>query len=85
MSTTPAESRSSAERTRRHRLRRRQGTRCVTVDVNQGELDALIVRGHLAEEERDDGAAIKKAIEAVLSDIELDLLFETAEGTRARV
>jgi hypothetical protein len=31
------------------------------------------------------GAAIKKAIEAVLYDIELDLQSETAERTRARV
>jgi hypothetical protein len=85
VSTTPAESRSSAERTRRHRKRRRQGTRCVTVDVNQGELGALIVRGYLAEEERGSSAALKEAIEAVLSDIELDLQSETGERTRARV
>jgi hypothetical protein len=85
MSTTPAESRSSAARTRRHRDRRRQGTRCVTVDVNQTERDALVVRGYLPAEERDSGAALKKAIEAVLSDIELDLQSETAERTRARV
>ena len=61
MSTTSAETRSSAARTRRLRERRRQGTRCVTVDVNQGELDALIVRGYLAEEERGDGAAVPLA------------------------
>ena len=84
MSTAPANSQSSAARTRRHRERRRQGTRCVTVDVNPNELDALVVRGYLAEEERDTGAALKKAIEAVLSDIEFDLQFETAERTDAR-
>jgi hypothetical protein len=55
------------------------------VDVNQGELDALIVRGYLAEEERGSSAALKEAIEAVLSDIELELQSETAERTRARV
>jgi hypothetical protein len=85
MSTTTAESRSSAARTRRLRERRRQGTRCVMVDVNQSERDALVVRGYLAEEERDSGAALKQAIEAVLSDIELDLQSETAERSRARV
>ena len=84
MSTTPA-SRSSAARMTRHRERRRQGTRCVTVDVSQSELDALVVRGYLSEGERDDGVALKKAIEAVLSDIELDVQSETAERTRARV
>jgi hypothetical protein len=53
--------------------------------VSQGELDALIVRRYLAEQERGDRLAIKKAIEAVLSDIELDLQSETGERTRARV
>ena len=84
MSTTPA-SRSSAARMTRHRERRRQGTRCVTVDVSQSELDALVVRGYLSEGERDDGVALKKAIEAVLSDIDLDVQSETAERTRSRV
>jgi hypothetical protein len=80
MSTTPAESRSSAARTRRLRERRRQGTRCVMVDVNQGEVDALIVRGYLAEEERNNGAAIKKAIEGVISDMVFELQSEIAAG-----
>jgi hypothetical protein len=83
MSTTPAE-RSSAARMTRHRARRRQGTRCVTVAVSQSERDALVVRGYLSEEDRDNGAAIKKAIEGVLSDIELDLQYETAERSRTR-
>ena len=69
----------------RHRERRRQGTRCVTVDVSQSERDALVVRGYLSEEERDNGTAIKKAIETVLSDIELDVQSQTAERGRARV
>jgi hypothetical protein len=84
MSTTPTALGSSASRMKRHRERRRQGTRCVTVNVSQGELDALLVRGYLSEEERDDGAAIKKEIEGVLSDIELDLQYETAERSHAR-
>ena len=83
MSITPA-SRSSAARMTRHRETRRQGTRCVTLDVSQSERDALVVRGYLSEEERDNGAALKKAIEAVLSDIELDLQCETAERSHAR-
>jgi hypothetical protein len=66
MSTMPAE-RSSAARMTRHRERRRQGTRCVTVDVSKSERDSLVVRGYLSEEDRDNGAAIKKAIEGVLS------------------
>jgi hypothetical protein len=85
MTSNPTESASSTERSRRHRARRRRGTRCVMVDVSRGELDALVVRGYLPEHERGSGAAIKKAIEAVLSDIELDLQSETAERSRARV
>ena len=85
MSTIPAEARSSAARTRRLRERRRRGTRCVTVDVNQSERDALVVRGYLSEEERDNGAAIKKAIEGVISDMVFELQSETAERRRARV
>jgi hypothetical protein len=85
MSPTPPEPRSSAARTRRLRERRRQGTRCVTVEVSQSERDALIVRGYLSEQERDNGAAIKKAIEGVISDLVFELQSETAERSRARV
>ena len=83
MSTTPTTLGSSASRMKRHRERRRQGTRCVTVNVSQGELDVLLVRGYLSEEERDNGAAIKKAIEGVISDLVFELQSETAERSRA--
>jgi hypothetical protein len=42
-------------------------------------------QGLLAEEERDNGAAIKKAIEGVISDMAFELQSETAERGRARV
>src|SRR6476660_6520968 len=61
MSTTPA-SRSSAARMTRHRERRRQGTRCITVDVSQSERDALMVRGYLSEGERDNGVHSKRRL-----------------------
>jgi hypothetical protein len=48
------------------------------LDVNRRELDTLVVRGYLPEEERGSGAAIKKAIETVLSDMEFELQSETA-------
>jgi hypothetical protein len=83
MSTTPA-SRPSAARMTRHRERRRQGSHCITIDVSQSERNALVVSGYLSEEDGENGAAIKKAIEAVLSDIELDVQSETAERNRAR-
>jgi hypothetical protein len=62
-------SRSSASRMKHHRESSRQGTRCVTVEVSQSERDALVGRSYLSEEDRDNGTAIKKAIEGVLSDI----------------
>jgi hypothetical protein len=40
---------------------------------------AIVLRGYLGEDRRGDGAAIKKAIEAVLSDIELDVQSESEE------
>jgi hypothetical protein len=55
------------------------------VELNQDELAALIVRGYLVEEERDNGTAIKKAIEGVVSDMAFELQSETAERSRARV
>jgi hypothetical protein len=80
-----AGSRSSTQRRKRHRQRRHRGTRCITVDVNQGELDALVLRGYLSEDQRGDVDSIKKAIEGVLSDIVFELQSETAERSRARV
>ena len=77
VSTVSTQSRSSAERTRRHRKRRRQGTRCIMVDVSGTEVSALIAKGYLPEEVRSDPKAIKAAIEGVLS----DMGFELEQGT----
>jgi hypothetical protein len=77
MFTDKTASRSSALRTERYRARRRQGTRCVTVDVNESEIAALVVKGYLAEGGRRDATAIKAAVEMVLSDMAFELLQET--------
>ena len=55
------------------------------MDINQIECDALVVRSYLSEEERDNGGAIKKAIEGVISHMVFELQSETAERSRARV
>jgi hypothetical protein len=56
------------------------------VDINQSELGALVARGYLPEHERGSGAALRKAIEGVLSDLVFELQSEAAERTRpARV
>ena len=80
MTTTPSGAPSSTERSRRHRQRRRRGTRCITVAVNELELSALIFKGYLPEEDRNDAEAIKAAIEGVISDIAFDL----QQGTSTR-
>jgi hypothetical protein len=73
MSTTLTKSSSSAERTKRHRNRRRQGTRCIIVDVSALEISALVGRGYLPEEAKSDPKVIKAAIGGVISDMAFEL------------
>jgi len=76
--------RSSAARTKRYRARRRQGTRCTTVYVNESEVGALVARGYLPEEARGDPVAIKAAIEGVISDLAFELEQERSKGMGLR-
>jgi len=50
------------------------------VAVDELEVSALIFKGYLAEEDRNDAEAIKAAIEGVISDIAFDL----QQGTSTR-
>ena len=80
---TPASSALSpaAARMRRHRQRRRKGLRTILVDVRESEIDELIRRGHLAEAERNDRIAVRRAIHRFL-----DLsLAPPSRATRAEV
>ncbi len=52
----------AAERMRRHRERRRDGMRCLIVELHQTEIDALVRRGLLKEETRNDQNAIADAL-----------------------
>ena len=52
----------AAERMRRHRERRRDGLRCVTLDVHDGEIDALARRGFLKSDARNDLRSIEMAL-----------------------
>jgi len=56
----------SAERMQRHRRRRKKGLRCVMLEVRDRELDALVLRGHLQELERDDVGAVRRAFHRFL-------------------
>ena len=57
---------SAAERMRRHRERRRDGLRCVRIELRETEIDALVHRGLLKAETRNDPRAVKEALYAYL-------------------
>ena len=54
--------RTGAERMRRHRERRRKRMRCITIEVREAEIDALIRRGQLHPDHRVNSAAVRKAL-----------------------
>jgi hypothetical protein len=52
----------SAERMRRCRARRRAGFHCFTVELHRSEIDALVRRGLLSADEREDEGAVVDAL-----------------------
>jgi hypothetical protein len=52
----------AAARMRLHRDRRRRGLRCLTIELRETEIDALIGKGLLTSETRHDPGAICDAI-----------------------
>jgi hypothetical protein len=52
----------AAERMRRHRERRRDGLRCLTMEIRDTEIDALIGKGMLKADARNDPNAIRDAL-----------------------
>ena len=56
----------SAQRMRRHRERRRDGLRCLIIELRITEIDALIRRGLLTSETRNDPHAVSDALYAFL-------------------
>jgi hypothetical protein len=51
-----------AERMRRHRERRRKRMWCLTIELREAEIDALIRRGRLDRDHRANSAAVRKAL-----------------------
>jgi hypothetical protein len=66
--TEPATSTAAAERMRRHRQRRRDGLRCLMIELRETEIDALISNGLLAAEKRQDYDSVQSALYAFLDD-----------------
>ena len=60
----------AAERMRRHRQRRRDGIRCLVIELRETEIDELIRKGLLRPETRNDTSAI---IDALYSHLESTL------------
>jgi hypothetical protein len=59
----------AAERMRRHRRRRRNGLRCIVVQLRETEIDALVQKGMLKPEMRNDTPAIQTAIHAIFDKV----------------
>ena len=60
--TEPAAPSAAAERMRRHRQRRRDGLRCLIIELRETEIDVLIRKGLLKPETRNDTSAIIDAL-----------------------
>jgi hypothetical protein len=58
----PAPCSAAAERMRRHRERRREGLRCLTIELRETEINALTRRGFLKADARNDLYAIEMAL-----------------------
>ena len=52
----------AAERMRRHRQRRRDGLRCLTIELHEAEVDLLVQEEFLKTEMRNDSSAIIEAL-----------------------
>jgi hypothetical protein len=58
--------RKATYRVRLHRERRRHGLRCLMIEIRDREIDALVRRGLLDVEKRDDTVAIRDAFHQYL-------------------
>lgn len=58
--------RTSARRMRLHRARREKGLRCLTVELREREIEALVAKGLLSSASRGDSESIRKALYAYL-------------------
>jgi hypothetical protein len=65
-SADPATGTAAAERMRRHRQRRRDGLRCLVIELRETEIDDLIRKGFLKSETRNNASAIIDALYAHL-------------------
>jgi hypothetical protein len=62
VATAPAARSAAAERMRQHRERRRQGLRCLMIELHVTEIDSLVGLGLLKAEMRDDSGEVSVAL-----------------------
>jgi hypothetical protein len=55
-----------AERARRYRARKRAGLRCLPIELRNAEIDALIAKGLLKPQQRDDDDEVREGLYAHL-------------------
>jgi hypothetical protein len=60
--TAPATRSAAAERMRRHRERRREGSRCFIIELRETEIDALARNGFLKTDARNDLLSIDGSV-----------------------
>jgi hypothetical protein len=58
-----------ARRMALHRSRRRNGLRCITIELRETEIDLLVRQGRLSRERRADRIAVRNALHALLKDV----------------
>ena len=58
-----------AQRMALYRSRRRSGLRCITIEVRETEVDALVRQGRLSRDRRADRIAVRNALHALLEDV----------------
>ena len=59
----------AAERMRRHRQRKRDGLRSLTIEVQEAEIDALIRSGFLDKDSRNNANAVAQALYRVFDHV----------------
>ena len=52
----------AAERMRRHRQRRRDGLRCLVIELRETEIDVLVQKALLKADARNDARAVREAL-----------------------
>ena len=62
VATSPAARSAAAERMRQHRERRRQGLRCLMIELHVTEIEALVGMGLLKADMRNDPEAVSVAL-----------------------